>query len=105
VKSTFSVAEFSPVSLIARLESHASTNGKLKFRLRVMALRIPYAARPSWPCNRASWWSTRKRSKVRMALVEASSTSKSMKARSGANHHAGRQTPASFFPGTAKTER
>ena len=106
VKCTFSVAEFSLSPLIARLESHAYDNGKLKFRLRVMALSIPYDGKAELALQSGELVVDTKEVKVRDGLVEASFYVKKHEGPFRVQITTpGGETASVFFPGTAKTER
>ena len=105
-KCTFSVAEFSLSPLIARLESHSYDAGRLKFRLRVMALSIPYDGKAELALQSGDLVVETKEARVRDGLVEASFDAK--------KHEGpfrvlittpGGETASVLFPGTAKTER
>ncbi|HSR31642.1 MAG TPA: hypothetical protein VLY63_13835, partial [Anaerolineae bacterium] len=109
-KCTFSVAEFTLSPLIALLERHTYEAGELAFRLKVIALSVPYdgpveLALQSGPDASGRVVETQK-ARVREGAVEASFD---------VREHEGPfrvqvttpdgETASVFFPGTGRTER
>jgi hypothetical protein len=106
VKCTFSVAEFSLSPLTARLESHSYDAGHLKFRLRVMALSVPYDGKAELGLQSGELVVETKQASVRDGLVEASFDVKKHEGPFRVQITTpGGETASVFFPGTAKTER
>jgi len=105
-KCTFSVAEFSLSPLIARLESHTYDSGRLRFKLRVTALSIPYDGKAELALQSGELVVETKETRVRDGSVEASFDVKKHEGpfRVQITTPAG-ETASVFFPGTAKTER
>jgi len=106
VKCTFSVAEFSLSPLIARLESHTYDAGRLNFRLRVMALSVPYAGKAELALQSGDLVVETKGVKVRDGSVEASFDVKKHEGPFRVQITTpGGETASVFFPSTAKAER
>ncbi len=106
VTCTFSVAEFSLSPLIARLESHTYDAGRLTFRLRVMALSVPYDGKAELALQSGALVVETKEVRVRDGLVEASFEAKEHEGPFRVQVTTpGGETASVFFPGTAKTER
>ena len=106
VTCTFSVAEFSLSPLIARLESHTYDAGRLTFRLRVMALSVPYEGKAELALQSGALVVETKEVRVRDGTVEASFEAKEHEGPFRVQVTTpGGETASVFFPGTAKTER
>ena len=106
VKCTFSVAEFSLSPLIARLEEHSYDAGRLKFRLRVMALSVPYEGKVELALQSGERVVETKEAKVRDGLVESSFDVRQYEGPFRVQVTTpGGETASVFFPGTTKAER
>jgi hypothetical protein len=110
VQCTFSVAEFTLSPLIALLEHHTYQAGELAFRLKVIALSVPYdgpivLALQSGPAASARVVDTQQAT-VRQGAVEASFD---VQKHEGPFHvqvtTPEGETASVFFPGTGRTER
>jgi hypothetical protein len=103
---TFSVAEFTLSPLIALLEGHTYEAGELSFRLKVIALSVPYDGPAELALQSAERVVETQKTKVREGAVEA---------RFDVQRHEGPfrvqvttpdgETASVFFPGTGRTER
>ncbi|MEJ2732194.1 MAG: hypothetical protein P8189_01275 [Anaerolineae bacterium] len=109
-RCTFSVAEFTLSPLIALLEDHTYEAGALSFRLKVIALSVPYdgpaeLALQSGPAASGRIVETQKAT-VREGAVEASFDVKKHEGpfRVQVTTPDG-ETASVFFPGTGRTER
>jgi hypothetical protein len=109
-RCTFSVAEFTLSPLIALLERHTYQAGELAFRLKVIALSVPYdgpvvLALQSGPDAAARVVQTQQAT-VRQGAVEASFD---VREHEGPFHvqvtTPDGETASVFFPGTGRTER
>jgi hypothetical protein len=106
VRCTFSVAEFTLSPLIALLEQHAYDAGELAFRLRVLALSVPYTGQVELALQSGDRVVETQKAEVRDGRVEA---------HFGVQEHEGPfriqvttsdgETASVFFPGTGRTER
>ena len=108
-RCTFSVAEFALSPLIALLERHAYEAGKLAFRLRVLALSVPYDGPVELALQSAAEGDRvveSQKAQVREGVVEASFDVR----KHGGPFRVQVTTPGGeaasvFFPGTGKAER
>jgi hypothetical protein len=106
VQCTFSVAEFTLSPLIALLERHTYDAGELAFRLRVLALSVPYSGQVELALQSGDRVVETQEAEVRDGSVEA---------RFDVQKHEGPfriqvttpdgETASVFFPGTGRTER
>jgi hypothetical protein len=109
VQCTFSVAEFSLSPLTALLEQHSLVSGSLNFRLRLVALSVPYegSIELGLQCEVCG-------GRI-VATQEATAHKGTVEASFDISHHGGPfhvqvttpdgETASVFFPGTESTER
>lgn len=106
VQCTFSVAEFTLAPLITLLERHTYEAGELSFRLKVIALSVPYDGPVELALQSGERVVETQKAVVREGLVEASFDVHEHEGPFRVQVTAPDGAAASvFFPGTARTER
>jgi hypothetical protein len=105
-KCTFSVAEFTLSPLIALLERHTYESGELSFRLKVIALSVPYHGSVELALQSGERVVETQKANVHEGTVEATFD---VQAHEGPFHvlvtTPDGETASVFFPGTGRTER